>query len=458
VAGGGGGPIPNVRRTFSAKVYTNHPFWSALWRPNKSYWQRLGFSVFKPGEDWLVTFRFKDISRLPAAIAASKEVTPKGTIAVPSGLAYFEYQVAGIEFLAEHPVALLADEPGVGKGIQTIGLLNKCPEIARVLIICPASVKYVWDRELRKWLLDKNRSISVAGKTLDASADILVINYDLLRKYSVLFAEISFDLVVLDEAHYIKTPGALRSKAAKALALKSSRRVLLTGTPIMSRPGELWNLLTLLDAKAWGPFFPFAKRYCDAKRDEFGHWDFSGASHLEELSVRLRSSGMFLRRTKADVLARLDMTTSFMLERLRLPMGAIIQRRERSTSINISRRTTCRLSNNSWPARRPGSRLVGSARARVQSERVSAFDGCPAQTCSNRATTRDAVDYWSDAGTDRTTTFSRGARGTRIADDAVRVPISLEPGNAGRVAVRADAGAHQTQDSGEGGRPIRNAC
>jgi SWI/SNF-related matrix-associated actin-dependent regulator of chromatin subfamily A-like protein 1 len=295
---------PAVRRVFVAKAYSAHAFWSVLWRPNKVYWQRLGFSVTKPAEDWLVTFKFNDPARQAEALAASHAVLASGgEMPVPPGLRYFEYQKAGVQFLVRTPSALLADEPGVGKTIQVCGLLNAEATIRSILIICPASVKFVWARELKKWLVSP-RSVSAAGKDLDTSADIVIVNYDLLRKFRALLRERPFDLVVLDEAHYIKTPSAQRTKAAKAIAAPAKRKVLLTGTPIMSRPSELWALLNLLDAKSWGAFFPFAKRYCAAEKTAFG-WDFSGASNLEELSTRLRSSGAFLRRTKAEVLPQL---------------------------------------------------------------------------------------------------------------------------------------------------------
>jgi SWI/SNF-related matrix-associated actin-dependent regulator 1 of chromatin subfamily A len=86
------------------------------------------------------------------------------------------------------------------------------------------------------------------------------------------------------------------------------RKVLLSGTPIMNRPGEIWSLLNFLDAKAWGPFFPFALRYCDARKGAFG-WDFTGASNLGELNDRLRTSGTMLRRRKVDVLPQLPRVT-----------------------------------------------------------------------------------------------------------------------------------------------------
>jgi SWI/SNF-related matrix-associated actin-dependent regulator 1 of chromatin subfamily A len=313
-------------RRWKAIVYSDHSFWTALWRPNKSHWRKLGFSIAKPAENWIVSFQCSDLARSAGVIEASRAVVPEGEVPIPPGLAYFEYQKAGIEFLARTPAAFLADEPGVGKTIQVCGLLNLRPDIKSLLVVCPASVKFVWARELEKWLLTP-RGISIAGtRSFDVSSEVIIVNYDLLRRYSGVLKDVVFDLVVLDEAHYIKTASAQRTKAAKAIALSAKRKVLLTGTPVMSRPGELWSLLNLLDAKTWGAFFPFAMRYCAAYKTEFNHWDFSGASNLEELSARLRSSGTFLRRTKADVLPQLpevirqvvplDVDTSPLLEEL----------------------------------------------------------------------------------------------------------------------------------------------
>ena len=299
-------PPDNPRRVFVAKVYSAHTFWASLWRPRKVFWQAQGFSVAKPDADWRVRFCFVDPTRQAEALRESATVQSSlaGEIPAPDGLDYFEYQKAGVQFLDTHRNTLLADDPGLGKTIQVCGLLNLRSQIRSVLVVCPASVKYVWARELGRWLTDKSRLISIASYALDPSAEILVCNYDLLRKFDSLLRSRRYDLLVLDEAHYIKTPRALRTKACKLLGALAAQKVLLTGTPIMNRPAELWSLLNFLDAKAWGPFFPFAQRYCDAFKGPFG-WDFSGASHLPELNERLRTSGTMLRRRKVDVLPQL---------------------------------------------------------------------------------------------------------------------------------------------------------
>jgi SWI/SNF-related matrix-associated actin-dependent regulator 1 of chromatin subfamily A len=300
----------NPRRRFVAKIDSAHAFWALLWRPRKAFWQAQGFGIAKPDADWRVVFTFTDPARRTEALrqSAAVESSGDGEIPAPAGLAYYEYQKAGVQFLDTHANSLLADDPGLGKTIQVCGLLNLRPEIRSVLIVCPCSVKYVWARELARWLTDGPRTVGIAGTALDASAEILVCNYDLLRKFDALLKSRRYDLLVLDEAHFIKTPKALRTKACKLLGALAARKVLLSGTPIMNRPAELWSLLNFLDARAWGPFFPFALRYCDAKKGTFG-WDFDGASNLSELNDRLRSSGTMLRRRKADVLPQLPRVT-----------------------------------------------------------------------------------------------------------------------------------------------------
>ena len=104
----------------------------------------------------------------------------------------------------------------------------------------------------------------------------------------------------MDEAHFIKNAKAQRSKNAKAI--KATRKIRLTGTPIVNRPAELYNIIEDLHP-GFGSFFSFAKRYCDAHQNGFG-WDFSGAANLDELQRRLRETVM-VRRLKADVLKEL---------------------------------------------------------------------------------------------------------------------------------------------------------
>ena len=218
----------------------------------------------------------------------------------PSGFSYLPYQIAGVEFLKEHKKALLADQPGLGKSCITIGLINECPEIWNVLILCPASLRLNWEQELQKWLIDDIGRIEV-------------VSYDSAwreQNFSRLSSE-NWDLIVMDEAQYVKDGKSKRSMAAQSLAISVPRVVLLTGTPVDNVPSDLFPLLHTLRPKMFPDFTQFAIRYCGAFLQEIkvrGRtkkvWNTSGSSNEEELQDILRST-LMIRRLKKDVLPQL---------------------------------------------------------------------------------------------------------------------------------------------------------
>ena len=247
------------------------------------------------------------------SLAMSRAVSAVVAVPAPTGLAYLPYQLAGIDYAKARTNTLIADEMGLGKTIQAIGLINSDPSIRKVLIVCPASLKINWLRELEKWLVEP-RSIEIANG-LWPSADIIIINYDILGKWRSAIDADNYDLLIVDEAHYAKNSKALRTKLLLGYSdrrapqnnmapIAAKRRVFLTGTPIVNRPKELWSLVEALDPQGLGQnFMSFMKRYTAAHQGEYG-WDFSGAANLEELQQRLRSKFM-IRRLKADVLTEL---------------------------------------------------------------------------------------------------------------------------------------------------------
>jgi len=239
-----------------------------------------------------------------------ENLCPTENIPVPDCLTYFPFQRDGITFLASRKAALLADDMGLGKSVQTIGFLNYLTAFRSCLIVCPASLKTNWAREFDRWLCDKNRSISVstgAESKNDLGADIVIINYDLLWKFHSVLSRRRWEVIVCDEGHYLKNPKARRTKIAMDLASRAERRILLTGTPVLSRPSELWSLLNILDPIRWPNFYRFAHRYCAPVRTQWG-WDFTGASNQRELAEMLRG-GLMLRRLKKEVLPQLPIVT-----------------------------------------------------------------------------------------------------------------------------------------------------
>ncbi len=234
-----------------------------------------------------------------AALAASRAVDSDIDVPAPDGLAYLPYQRGGIAFAAAREACLIGDEMGLGKTIQALGVINLDESIRRVLVVCPASLKANWAIEARKWLV-RDMSVGIAAGRRLPDADVVIVNYAILTKLPL--DSVEWDLLIADECHYAKNPKAKRTKAL--FAVKAARRILLTGTPIVNRPVELWPLIKYLDPKRWKNKMRFGWRYCGAHQNAYGYWDFSGATNLDELQEILRSTIM-VRRLKVDVLTDL---------------------------------------------------------------------------------------------------------------------------------------------------------
>lgn len=216
----------------------------------------------------------------------------------------YEYQKVGIEFLLNSGGrVLLADSPGVGKTVQALGYVTHS-EHNRTLIVCPASVKFSWENEIKKWT--KLKSFVVDSKTNldDIPHDIncVIVNFDILKKFFNEFMKYKWDCMIVDESHMIKSQKAVRTKIVRALSRNIPNVIMLTGTPVLSRPIEMYNMLNIIDPRVWNNWYSYATRYCDGKR---GYWGFEakGATNLEELSEKIKK--YFLRRTKDEVLLEL---------------------------------------------------------------------------------------------------------------------------------------------------------
>lgn len=240
-------------------------------------------------------------------------------IPAPAGLAYLPFQLAGIAYALPRPATLLGDEMGLGKTIQAVGVINADPSVQRVLAVVPASLKINWQRELTRWLT-RPLTVGIANGGDLPVTDVVIVNYEILTKHSAALHATEWDAIIVDEAHRLKSPSAQRTaqifgtdnyiaKRQKLTAdkivqpIQARRKLLLTGTPIANRPMELFPLLHYLDPVAWPNAFTFGRRYCDAHEGPYG-WDFSGASHLDELQEKLRAT-LMVRRLKAGVLTEL---------------------------------------------------------------------------------------------------------------------------------------------------------
>lgn len=255
----------------------------------------------------------EDRVQMAGAIEKSRATDADISIPVNPGMAYLGYQKGGIAYAMERDGTLIGDEMGLGKTIQAIGVSNVDAEARSILVICPAFLKINWKIEWEKWCV-KGLSVAVVGKKgwtqEHDEADVVIINYDIIGKHRAQIDARSWDILVADEAHYLKNPKAARtknvlgSKKDNQSPVAAKRRVLMTGTPVLNRPIELWPIVEALDPNGLGrSFFAYAKRYCDAHNNGYG-WDFSGSSNLEELQSILRARFM-VRRLKSEVLKEL---------------------------------------------------------------------------------------------------------------------------------------------------------
>jgi SWI/SNF-related matrix-associated actin-dependent regulator 1 of chromatin subfamily A len=218
-----------------------------------------------------------------------------------------EHQKEAIQKLVENKKFILADDMGLGKTTSTI-IAALESGAKKVLIICPATLKINWKREIENY---SDKSIYIAeSKNFSTEADFVIINYDIIKNFhdpkkkdesQVLAA--NFDLVIIDEAHYIKNATAQRTKLINDIVKKTDRLWLLTGTPMTSRPIDYFNLLSLIDSPVAKNWMAYAIRYCQGYQFNVGGrkvWNVTGASNLEEL--RDRTVGLTLRRLKENVL------------------------------------------------------------------------------------------------------------------------------------------------------------
>lgn len=280
-------------------------FW-AMWKKNKQILKDAGITVGKFQEEWQVSW-FQPDKEGEKNIVKSRASDAKIEIPSPEGLDYYPFQKAGIQYGLDKQAVLIADEMGTGKTIQTVGIINSDKSLKKILIICPATLKINWKKEIERWLTrDLSITIVNGSKQVDP-ANITILNYDILTKHHDFIHKTKWDLLVVDEAHYLKNHRAKRTMEVVGEngqnSIEARRKVFLTGTPLLNRPIEGWTIFSYLSPDTFRSFWKYANRYCNAQNNGFG-WDFSGASNLEELQTVLRGHFM-IRRLKKDVLKEL---------------------------------------------------------------------------------------------------------------------------------------------------------
>ncbi|CAM9826147.1 unnamed protein product, partial [Phaeothamnion confervicola] len=182
-----------------------------------------------------------------------------------------------------------------------------------LLVVTPSSARYHWRSELlsfldRSFLKSDEIVVCCNGKqVMKDNVKVVITSYDLVSRFrsslSPELERVKVGCVICDECHYLKNHKAARTRAAMPLLKAARRIILLSGTPALSRPVELFTQLHALRPETWDSLHNFGLRYCAGKKGRFG-WDYSGSSNIPELHALLRATVM-VRRLKKDILTQL---------------------------------------------------------------------------------------------------------------------------------------------------------
>ncbi|GAA1775779.1 DEAD/DEAH box helicase [Agromyces lapidis] len=204
---------------------------------------------------------FKSFEQGSGGQAASMELpeAPKADRLSPRGLELMKHQARFIESAREgHRAFLLADEPGLGKTAQSV-LAASVANAYPLLAVVPNVVKMNWAREVERWTPHRRATVIHGdGDTLDAFADVVIVNYDVLDRHMAWLSTLGFRGMVVDEAHFIKNLQSQRSKNVLALAERIRKAtpggnpllLALTGTPLINDVDDfraIWKFLGWID-------------------------------------------------------------------------------------------------------------------------------------------------------------------------------------------------------------------
>ena len=263
------------------------------------------------GFQWGTTQRAEEVGEIPPL--------PELGIDIPLGINLFPYQKQGVAYCLQHPHTIIGDKPGLGKTAQAIASVIGAQRYP-CLIICPATLKINWQREVDKFSGGKCRAMILSDKNARTwpqywSAGLVqffIVNYESLKKFFVekftnkegqrlMLSHIKFKenltelfkSVIIDESHRCKNGSTQQSKFCMGLARDKDMVLLLTGTPVVNKPKDLIPQLHIMGMLPdFGGYKYFVNRYCSGDKE---------ASNLRELNYKLNLN-CFYQREKQDVL------------------------------------------------------------------------------------------------------------------------------------------------------------
>ncbi len=224
------------------------------------------------------------------------------------GVPLYDYQMRGVLFLACRGRSILGDDMGLGKTVQTLAaveLLARERNLQKALVIAPASVKYQWETEIRKFTTRPVQVIEGKAETREEQyaepTFYRLVNYEQVIRDRDAINAWKPDVVILDEAQRIKNWESRTSREVKKL--KSRYAMVLTGTPLENKLEELYSIVAFVDERRFGPAYEFLHEH--RVLDEQGN--LKGYRNLD--AIREKLAPIFLRRTRGEVLTQLPERT-----------------------------------------------------------------------------------------------------------------------------------------------------
>ena len=222
----------------------------------------------------------------------------------------YDFQIEDAKKLIALKVGLNGNEVGCGKTFEQVIIGESIP--MKKLVICPPTLRLNWEHEIKMVNKDANVHILYSNKPFDASADWNIIGYNSIEKFMGLLEKECFQVIMLDEAHFIQAvnnfgvPSSKRAFGVLRLAATAQYVFPITGTPKTSRNKNLFNILRVMKhplTRGQWAFQNYGRRYCNAKKTNWG-MDYGGNSNDAELNSILPP--LMVRHLKKDVLPDLQ--------------------------------------------------------------------------------------------------------------------------------------------------------
>ena len=230
------------------------------------------------------------------SVARSRAVSgePISSVAGVLGGELAPFQWAGVRYALDARRVFIADEQGLGKTVEALAALE-ADDGYPAIIVCPASMKLIWEREASKWLPHRSVAVITGRVPVPPAGEITILNYEIVAAHREALARRRPRAIVVDESHYCKNPRAKRTQAVRSLAgsvTPDGLRLALTGTPVLNHADELIAQLRVIDRLSdFGSGARFSNRFRGMQSEERLHW------HLRRVC--------FIRRLKSEVLPQL---------------------------------------------------------------------------------------------------------------------------------------------------------